>query len=54
VRTDNGRVVELSERRFGQRGVFLSFTRSFGQQLRLRPPQADPNAAQPVGLPGAP
>ena len=54
VRTDNGRVVELSERRFGVRGVFLSFTRSFGQQLKLRPPQADPNGGAPVGLPGSP
>jgi ferric enterobactin receptor len=53
-RTANGQVIELSERRFGQRGLFVTITRNFGQQLKLRPRQQDdqPQAA-PQG-PGGP
>lgn len=50
---NGNQVVEDSQRRFGMRGVFLSFQRNFGQQLRLRPPQVDP-AAQGGGMPGGP
>ncbi|MDB4885957.1 MAG: TonB-dependent receptor [Gemmatimonadetes bacterium] len=46
-RTESLQAVELSERRFGQRGVFLTITRNFGQQLKLRPRQDD----QPQGPP---
>ena len=53
-RTRNGTVIEESERRFGMRGVFVSFQRNFGQALRLRPPVADPNGAPGGGLPGGP
>jgi ferric enterobactin receptor len=42
-RTANGQVIELSERRFGQRGLFLSISRNFGQQLKLRPKQQEPD-----------
>ena len=36
-RTANGSVVELSERYFGARAVYLSITRNFGQALKLKP-----------------
>jgi hypothetical protein len=39
---DNAQVIERSERRFGQRGLFVTVSRSFGQQLKLRPRQDDP------------
>ena len=44
-RTANGTVVEYSERYFGQRAIFLSVSRNFGQALRLRP-KADPDPVQ--------
>jgi hypothetical protein len=40
-RTADGRVIELSERHFGQRGLFITVTRNFGQELKLRPKQQD-------------
>ena len=52
--TDNGVVTEQTERRFGMRGVFLTFTRNFGQQIRLRPRQQDPSPAQPADVGGGP
>lgn len=53
-RTANGQVIETSERHFGQRGLFVTITRNFGQQLKLRPRQQDPEAqAAPPG-PGVP
>jgi hypothetical protein len=52
-RTQDGRVIELSQRRFGFRAVYLTVSRNFGQQLKLKPRQqqdADPQAgAQPGG-----
>jgi ferric enterobactin receptor len=54
TRVSNGVVIEESQRRFGMRGVFVSFQRNFGQAIRLRPPVADPNAAPQGGLPGGP
>lgn len=54
VRTRDDRVIEESQRRFGMRGVFLSFQRNFGQGIKLRPPQVDPNAQPAGGLPGGP
>jgi len=51
-RTDNGVVIEETERRFGMRGVFLTFSRNFGQQIKLRPRQPDPTGGQPQD-PGA-
>jgi len=44
-RTANGTVVEYSERYFGQRAIFLSVSRNFGQALKLRP-KADPDMPQ--------
>jgi outer membrane receptor protein involved in Fe transport len=52
-RTANGQVIERSERRFGQRGVFITVTRNFGQQLKLRPKQQETDA-QPTATPGVP
>jgi len=36
-RTANGQIVELSQRYFNARAVYVSITRNFGQALRLRP-----------------
>jgi outer membrane receptor protein involved in Fe transport len=48
-RMADGRVIELSERRFGQRGLFITLSRNFGQQLKLQPRQqeAEPQPQQP-------
>ena len=54
MRTNGNGVVEETERRFGMRGVFLSFQRNFGQQIRLRPPVNSDPAPQGGGLPGGP
>jgi hypothetical protein len=51
-RSANGQVIELSECRFGQRGVFITVTRNFGQQVKLRPKQQEPD--QPTATPGVP
>jgi ferric enterobactin receptor len=45
--------VEVSERHFGQRGVFLTVTRNFGQQLKLRPRQDEPQPTS-APIPGGP
>ena len=37
IRTQTGAVTENLERRFGVRGFFLTYSRTFGQQLKLRP-----------------
>ena len=50
VRTRTGAVTEDLERRFGVRGVFLSYSRTFGQQLRLRP-REEPDAGSQMGGP---
>ena len=54
-RTANGQVIEDSVRRFGMRGVFLTVTRNFGQQLKLRPKAMEPDQSGPptAGPPGA-
>lgn len=52
-RTSNGRVIELSERHFGQRGLNLTLSRNFGQQLKLRPKSQEPDA-QSAPVPGVP
>ncbi|NUQ20405.1 MAG: TonB-dependent receptor [Gemmatimonadaceae bacterium] len=39
--TRNGQVIERSERKFGMRGVVVTFSRNFGQALKLRPRQVD-------------
>lgn len=54
TRTRTGQVIEHSERYFGMQGAFLTFSRTFGQAIKLRPPQQDPNAAPAGGLPGGP
>jgi hypothetical protein len=52
-RLSNGQLIEVNERRFGQRGLFLSVTRNFGQQLKLRPRDQDPQGQAPPA-PGGP
>jgi len=46
-RTADGRVIELNEQHFGQRAVFVSMSRTFGQALKLRPQQQE----EPQGAP---
>jgi outer membrane receptor protein involved in Fe transport len=50
-RTDNGLVLETSERYNGARAVFLTVSRNFGQALRLKPrnDQDIPQAGPPGG-----
>jgi len=50
-RTTNAQVIEISERRYGTRGVFLTISRSFGQQLKLRQRQQEPDP-QTTASPG--
>jgi hypothetical protein len=50
-RTESARVVQLTERSFGGRGVFVSFSRNFGQDLKLRP---KPQDTDPQSQPGVP
>jgi outer membrane receptor protein involved in Fe transport len=52
-RTADGRVIELTERRFGMRGVFLTVSRNFGEQLKLRPRQqeGEPQTGPQPGVP---
>jgi hypothetical protein len=50
---NNAQVIETSERRFGQRGLFVTISRNFGQQLKLRPRQDDP-VQTTAPTPGAP
>ncbi len=52
--TRNPLIVQSSLQNFGQRGVFLSFSRTFGQDLKLRPqtPQDQPQST-PQPPPGA-
>jgi ferric enterobactin receptor len=38
-RTADGRVIELNQQHFGQRGLFVTLSRNFGQELKLRPQQ---------------
>jgi hypothetical protein len=52
-RTADGRVVELNEQHFGQRGLFFTISRTFGQQLKLRPQQQDTESQGPP-QPGPP
>ena len=54
-RTANGQVIEDSTRRFGMRSVFLTVTKNFGQQLKLRPkaPDSEPQGPPTGGPPGA-
>jgi ferric enterobactin receptor len=49
----DGRVIELSERRFGQRGIFVTVSRNFGKPLRLRPRPQEPEP-QMAPQPGPP
>lgn len=51
-RTAGDRVIESTERRYGTRGVFISISRSMGEQLKLRPRQQEP--APQMGPPGTP
>jgi ferric enterobactin receptor len=47
-RTANGSVIEINEQHFGARAVYVTFTRTFGQALKLRPKQPDADgSAQP-------
>lgn len=50
-RTANGQVIELRERRVSTRALFVTVTRNFGQQLKLRPRQDQEPSAAPPGPP---
>ncbi|MDB4879365.1 MAG: TonB-dependent receptor [Gemmatimonadetes bacterium] len=52
-RIQSPQAIELTERRFGQRALVLSISRTFGQQLELRPRQDDTQQAAPA-IPGTP
>jgi outer membrane receptor protein involved in Fe transport len=53
-RTADGRVIELTERHFGVRGVFVTVSRNFGQEVKLRPKQQDQEAQPAQGAPAGP
>ena len=50
-RTQSARVVQLTERSFGMRGVFISFSRNFGQELKLRPTPQETDPQAQAGVP---
>jgi hypothetical protein len=50
--TDDGRFYQTSERRFGARGAFLSFSHAFGRPPRISRPR-EPEMPAPDGPPGA-
>jgi ferric enterobactin receptor len=51
-RTADGRVIQLDEQHFGQRGLFFTISRTFGQELKLRPQQdTEPQGNQQPGPP---
>jgi hypothetical protein len=54
VRSSDGRVAQLTDRRFGARGTFLNFSYNFGQAPRIRPRPQEPESAPAGGVPGAP
>jgi ferric enterobactin receptor len=49
--TRNPAIVQSNLQNAGQRGLFISFSRNFGQEIKLRPqtPQDQPQSAQPPG-----
>jgi hypothetical protein len=55
VRTDDGRFIQETDRRFGARAVFLGFNYNFGRPPRVRQPQpqqqpeSDPRSGVPFG-----
>jgi outer membrane receptor protein involved in Fe transport len=50
--TANPQVIQSTVRNFGIRGIYLNFSRNFGQQLKLRPKQVDePQVAPQPGVP---
>jgi hypothetical protein len=51
--TANPEVIQATIRNFGIRGVYLTFSRNFGQQLKLRPSQPDADQ-QPSAQRGVP
>lgn len=50
IRTGNDQTIQVSERRFGARGAFLSFQYNIGQAPRIRQPQPQEQAPQ-TGFP---
>ena len=44
-RTSNGTVVEFAQRYFQQRALFLSVSRNFGQELKLKPKENSEGAS---------
>jgi ferric enterobactin receptor len=52
-RTADGQVIELNQQHFGQRGLFVAISRTFGQQLKLRPQQQEGETQGPP-QPGPP
>lgn len=52
--TANPEVIQSTVRSFGVRGVYLTFSRNFGQQLKLRPKQIDMDQPPTTPQPGGP
>jgi ferric enterobactin receptor len=50
--TLDARVDEYTQRHFGVRGLYITISRNFGQQLKLRPRQQEPDATAAPGPPG--
>lgn len=52
--TANPEVIQETQRTFGMRGIFLTFSRNFGQEVKLRPKTPEPDQqspSQPGGVP---
>ncbi len=51
--TTNPRVIQSTVRHFTMRGIYIGFSRNFGQELKLRPKQIDDQQQQvaPAGVP---
>jgi outer membrane receptor protein involved in Fe transport len=54
IRSSDGRVTQLMDRRFGARGAFLSFNWNFGTAPRIRPRPQEESVPQSGGQPGMP
>jgi len=51
IRAGDDNVIQLTERRFGARAVFLTFQYAFGQAPKIRQPRPDDAPAPQVGFP---
>ncbi len=51
IRAGDDKIIQLTERRFGARAVFLTFQYAFGQAPKIRQPRPDDAPAPQVGFP---